>query len=120
GAPALFFWKRFTASSKFQQVSRMRRPQSAAAEPIVANEPDRVTVMHHRIVAGDFFVDRHQNFLFPYQLKKMTELDALPLDDLPDGHGRTDLACQIALAVRGLELTHERNRHHINLMLSCR
>ena len=52
----------------------MGRSESSSAEPVVADKSDGIAVMDQRIVAGDFFVNRHQYFLFPDQLQQVTEL----------------------------------------------
>jgi hypothetical protein len=36
----------------------------------------------------------------------MAQLNALPLDDLTDGHGGGNVAREVAFAVGGLKLTH--------------
>jgi hypothetical protein len=68
----------------------------------MADEPNRIAILHYRILARNFLVDRDQHFFFADELKQVTELDTLSLNHLPDGHGRWDLAGKISFPVGGL------------------
>lgn len=62
----------------------VRRPQSASSHPIVPDEPNGVSILNERILAGDSFIDGDEHFLFAQQLQQMTELYSLSLNQLPN------------------------------------
>jgi hypothetical protein len=68
----------------------------------MADEANRITILHHRILARNLLVDRDQHFFFADELEQVAELGTLSLDHLPDGHGRWDLAGKIPFTVGGL------------------
>jgi hypothetical protein len=78
----------------------------------MSDQPNRITILNQRIFAGDPFIDRHKNFLFPQQLEQMAKLHSLPLNQLPNGHRRSDLAGKVAFPIDGLELSGHDNGHH--------
>ena len=97
----------------------MTRSETATAESIMSDETDRISVMHERIIAGDFLVDRDQYLFFTNQLQQVTQLYALALNHLPNGHGGWHIAREIAFTVGCLELSHERNGYHLLTELPC-
>jgi hypothetical protein len=68
----------------------------------MADEPNRIAILHHRILARNLLINRDQHFFFADELKQVAELDTLSLDHLPDGHGRGDLAGKISFPIGGL------------------
>jgi hypothetical protein len=76
------------------------------------DEPNRVSILHAGILAGDLFVHGNHQPLFPHELEDILKLTALSSDDLSDGGGLRELAREIVIAVGGLKLPHERNRNH--------
>lgn len=95
-------------------------PQAAPAEPVMADESDRITVMHQRVIAGDFFVDRDQYLFFANELEQVPELYTLALDHLPHRHWRSQFTGDVSLAVGRLELSHKGYGHHIAYQLSVK
>jgi hypothetical protein len=77
----------------------MRRAQSAAAHPIMSDEMNSVPILDKGIFASDLFIDCHEDFLFSQQLEQMAKLNSLPLNQLPNGHWRSDFADKIALPI---------------------
>jgi hypothetical protein len=77
----------------------MRGTQSAAAHSVVSDETNGVSILDKGIFAGDLFIDCHKDFLFSEQLEQMAELNPLPLNQLPNGHRRGNLAGKIALPI---------------------
>jgi hypothetical protein len=72
----------------------------------MADKPQSIAVLHEGILAGNAFIDRHQDFLFPQELKQMAQVVSLSLNDLSDTHRGGKFACQIPLAIGRLELAH--------------
>ncbi len=79
-------------ASLFVGSLEMRRAQSAAAHAVVSDETKSVPVLDKGILAGDPFIDSHEDLLFAQQLEQMAELNSLPLYQLPNGHRRGELA----------------------------
>ena len=90
----------------------MRGAQSAAAHSIVADETKSVPVLDKGILAGDLFVDSHEDLLFSKQLEQMAELNSLPLYQLPNGYRCGQFAGEIAVPIGGLELPGQENGYH--------
>jgi hypothetical protein len=90
----------------------MGRPQAAAAHPVVSDQPDCVSVLYQGIFAGDFLVDRHQHFFLSQSLEEMAELESLSLDQLANRDRRGELAGEIPLSVRRLQLSRQDDRDH--------
>lgn len=91
--------------------------EAAAAESVVTDQPDGVAVVNQRVVAGDLFVDRHQDLLLPDQLQQVTQLYALPLNHLPHRDGRGEFDGHIPFSVHRLQLSQQLDRHHVSRML---
>lgn len=71
-----------------------------------------ISVLDQRILTGDFLVDRDQHFLLPQQLKEMTKLNALSLNELSHRLGGRNLTGEVALSISGLQLSRQYNGHH--------
>src|SRR5437016_5689851 len=108
GAPALYYYGH-------RSLHRWTKPGSAHA--VMPHQLDRVAVLNQRVLAGDLFIDGHQDFLLANELEEMAQLHALPLDHLADGHGGRYFTGQVPFAFEGLELTHQRNGNHDRTVL---
>ncbi len=83
----------------------------------MSHEAHRIAVLHQRVFAGDAFVDGDQDFFFPQQLEHVTKPASLPLNNLPNCHRGGELTCEVSFSIRGLKLSHQRNRNHATCVL---
>ena len=66
---------------------------------------DAVAVLNPGVFTGYPLVYGYQNPLFSHQLKHRSQRFTLSLDQLPDGHGSGEIACEIAFSVGCLQLS---------------
>jgi hypothetical protein len=78
----------------------------------MADKPQSVTVLHERVLTGNAFIDRDQDFFLPQELKQMPQGMALSLDNLSHTHRGRQFASQVSLAVGRLKLSHQRDCYH--------
>jgi len=89
-----------------------RGSESAATHPVMRHQLDRIAVLDAGVLARDTLVDGHHQLLLLHELYNFTQDLTVFLDQLPDGGRFGDVTGEVALAISGLQLPHERDGDH--------